>query len=96
VILFSRGRSATLQLLLDGKPGFHWTAHLEDGKTLGQTDEGDAVPYLKSASLICDLLTHGEVPFSRERMLAPIAILEAMERSLESGCPETVQPLGLG
>jgi predicted dehydrogenase len=96
VILFSGGRSATLQFLVDGNPGFHWAAHLDDGRTLCQSDEGDAVPYLKSASLICNLLTHGEVPFSQEHMLAPIAILEAMERSLESGCPETVQPLGLG
>ena len=34
VILFSGGRSATLQLILDGNPNFHWTAHLDDGKTL--------------------------------------------------------------
>jgi hypothetical protein len=91
VILFSGGRSATLQLILDGNPNFHWTAHLDDGKTLCQPDESDALPYLKSAALICDLLAHGKVPFSAERMLAPIAILEAMQRSLKSARMEAIE-----
>lgn len=94
VILFSDGRSATLQLLEDGSPGFHWTAHLDDGRTMCQPDRSDELPYLRSARLICDLLEKGEVPFSNARMLAPIAILEAMGRSLESGRTEEVAFVG--
>jgi predicted dehydrogenase len=93
VILFSGGRSATLQLLEDGSPGFHWTAHLDDGRTLSQPDKSDELPYLKSAQLISDLLEKGEVPFSTARMLAPVAILEAMARALESRLMEPVAPL---
>jgi predicted dehydrogenase len=93
VILFSGGRSATMHLLEDGSPGFHWTAHLDDGRTLVQPDKSDEMPYLKSARLICDLLEKGTVPFSTARMLAPVAILEAMGRALESGRAEPVAPL---
>jgi len=93
VILFSGGRSATLQLLQDGSPGFHWTAHLDDSRTLSQPDTSDELPYLKSAQLISDLLEKGEAPFSTARMLAPVAILEAMARALESGRMEPVAPL---
>jgi predicted dehydrogenase len=96
VVLFPGGRSASMQLLLDGNPGFHWTAHLDDGRTFCQPDESDPLPYLKSASLICGLLARGEVPFSAERMLAPIAILEAMELSLKSGRMEKVGRFNLG
>lgn len=93
VILFSGGRSATIQLLEDGSPGFHWSAHLDDGRTVSQPDKSDELPYLKSAQLVCDLLEKGAVPFSTARMLAPVAILEAMARSLESGRMELVAPL---
>jgi predicted dehydrogenase len=93
VILFSGGRSATIQLLEDGSPGFHWTAHLDDGRTLAQPDKSDELPYLKSAQLVCDLLENGTVPFSAARMLAPVAILEAMAKSLESGRTEPVARL---
>jgi hypothetical protein len=37
------------------------------------------------------LLAHGKVPFSAERMLAPIAILEAMQRSLKSARMEAIE-----
>jgi hypothetical protein len=68
---------------------------LDDRKTLCQPDESDALPYLKSAALICDLLALGKVPFSAARMLAPIAILEAMQRSLKSGRMEAVERVDL-
>jgi hypothetical protein len=35
------------------------------------------------------------VPFSAARMLAPIAILEAMQRSLKSGRMETIERVDL-
>ncbi len=93
VILFSGGRSATVQLIEEGSPRFHWTAHLTDGESLTHADLSDADPYLSSGELIYGLLSKGEVPFSAERMLAPIAILEAFSRALASGKPERVEAI---
>jgi hypothetical protein len=49
------------------------------------------MPYLASARILERFVARGEVPWTRSRMLAPIAILQALEKSLRSGKPEPVE-----
>ena len=91
-INYSDGRLATMNFINDETQEFHWYAHT-DKKAITFNDKSDELPYLPSANLILDLLKDGRVPFTAERMLAPIAILEALDKSLKSGNPETVAPL---
>lgn len=87
-ILFSEGRLATFNCLAQGGV-FHWRASTEQG-TFVLPNEYDANIYLGSARMILRFLREGSSPWSRQRLLAPIAILEALQASLVSGQPERV------
>lgn len=91
-IFFRDGRLATLNLIKQGGGGFHWRACTDHG-IFSLEDKNDEHPYLPSVKLIADLVKNGKVPFTRERMLAPIAILEALQKSLISGKVERVAKL---
>ena len=90
-IMYRDGRVATINCLKDAG-GFHWQGCCAKG-VINYTDTRDANPYLTSAKLIRDLIGKGKQTFSRERMLAPIAILEAMQKSLDTGKPVSVAKL---
>lgn len=81
---------ATLNFL--PRKAFHWTA-VGDRAVLALADDGDPQIFVRGARLIYDLVREGKAPFSRERMLAPIAVLEAMQTSLGSGKPVRVDSL---
>lgn len=83
-LAFRSGAVATLHLLSGPGIAFRWTA-LAGGKTFELADRPDPMFYAKSARLIHQFLRDGRSPFSRERMLAPIAVLDAMRESLKSG-----------
>lgn len=88
-IMYRDGGVATINCIKKGGGGFHWQVCCEKG-LLTHARQGDANPYLYSAQLIRGLLANGKQPFSRERMLAPIAALEAMQKSLDTGKPVNV------
>jgi predicted dehydrogenase len=50
----------------------------------------DADPYMTTNKLFTSMFKTGKMPFSHQRMLAPIAILEAMDRSLSANRPAKV------
>jgi predicted dehydrogenase len=83
-IEFSGGRIATLNLIKSYSGGFHWRFCTAHGDYV-LPDKNDSVPYLNSARLISDFLQTGAVSFTRERMLAPIAILEALQTAFARG-----------
>jgi predicted dehydrogenase len=89
-ILFGDGRFATINCIAGAAHHFHWRACTEKLGPLSYADTRDANPYLTSAKLIVKLLKKGEVTFSRERMLAPIAVLEALQKSLDTRKPVNV------
>lgn len=91
-IEFSGGRLATLNLIADRPAGFHWRFCTDHGD-FSVDDRNDRVPYLNSARLVSDFVRTGTVPFSRSRMLAPIAILEALRKSYEFGERVPVEPV---
>jgi predicted dehydrogenase len=50
----------------------------------------DADPYLSTTRLFVNMFKTGKMPLSAQRMLAPIAILEAMDKSLSTSKPAKV------
>jgi hypothetical protein len=50
--------------------------------TIHKAIQYDADPYLSTTRLFANMFKTGLMPLSARRMLAPIAILEAMEKSL--------------
>lgn len=83
-IQFSNGRLATLNLIESHSAGFHWRWCTDHGDYI-LPDKPDSLPYLNSAKLVCEFLQTGKSPFTRERMLAPIAILEALQTAFKKG-----------
>ncbi len=91
-MLYRDGGIATINCIKKGGGGFHWQACCENG-VVTHVRESDSNPYLGSAKLIRALLAKGKQTFSRERMLAPVAALEAMQKSLDTGKPVNVSKL---
>jgi len=91
-IEFSGDRLATLNLIKSHSAGFHWRFCTDHGDHV-LPDKNDPVPYLNSAKLVSDFLKTGAVPFTRERMLAPIAILEALKTAFTRGGKVPVKKL---
>jgi predicted dehydrogenase len=89
-IEFSGGRLATLNLISTHPAGFHWRFCTDHGD-FSLADKNDTIPYLNTARLVSNFLKSGETPFSRRRMLAPIAILEAIQASYTSGTKMAVK-----
>jgi len=88
VIRFSDDRVATLNCL-SGATSFHWSASA--GKTMiSALHRHDKMVYLPSVRILHRLASGGVVPGDRSRLLAPLAILDALARSLRSGRFEKV------
>ena len=86
---FSGGRVASFNCL-SGEAAFHWRA-CSGKEAVAAAHRHDTMPYLASARILERFVARGEVPWTRSRMLAPIAILQALEKSLRSGKPEPVE-----
>lgn len=91
-ITFADGAVATINCIKEGGGGFHWRACTDKG-IICHEDINDPLPYLSSAKIIHKLLKTRKNPYPRERMLATIAVLEAMEKSLKTGKPVKVAKL---
>ena len=87
-LLFSGGRMATMHFLAEGVE-FDWQV-CAGNEDLTSPHRYDESIYLASAQVIHRFIERGEVPWSVSRMLAPIAILEALQRSVRSGVREKV------
>jgi predicted dehydrogenase len=92
-ILYRDGRFATINFIKAGATHFHWRACTDKQGPVCYSDTRDANPYMGSVKLIFKLLKKGEVTFTRERMLAPVAVLEALQKSLDTGKPVNVAKL---
>lgn len=90
-VFFSDDRVASINFLAEGGV-FHWRV-CTDGDVVVLPHQYDESIYLGSARAIHELVAKRSVPWSRERMLAPIAILEALQKSLHSGRLERVGPI---
>ena len=91
-IMYTNGAVATMNCIKEGGGGFHWRACTDKG-VLIQDGTRDPKPYMRTINIIHKLLKTRKNPFPRERMLATIAVLEAMEKSLKIGKPVKVAKL---
>ena len=83
-LLFTSGRVATINCIKAGL-GFSWQVTCKNGSNIHYNDTRDANPYMTTVKRIRDLIGKGKQPYSRKRMLAPVAILEALQKSLDTG-----------
>lgn len=90
-ITFSGGRFATMNCLAQGG-AFHWRVCTGKGVFVLPHEYDESV-YLPSVKAIHQFIAKAEIPWSIPRMLAPIAILEALQKSLAVGRPVKVAPL---
>jgi predicted dehydrogenase len=88
-MLYDNGVIATINCIKEGGGGFHWTACTDKGVLTLKHDYPTNL-YLASARIIHDLIARKRNPFPRERMLAPVAVLEAMEKSIRTRRPVKV------
>ena len=88
----SGGAMVTMYCVKEGQRTFHWSAVGAKG-IVDWTNEYDETIYLNGAQTFLRMFRTGKAPFSQERMLAPVAVLEAMAKSLERGRPVKVAKL---
>ncbi len=81
---YADGTIATANLLAKRGPGFHFSAVGEKG-ALSRLIEYDADPYLTGIRKFVKLFRGGEPLYSAREILAPIAALEALQKSLKAG-----------
>lgn len=83
-LLYRGGHSAVLRFLKAGGFGFHFQAC--HGSALKSLEARfDTSPYLAAAQVLARFLSTGQPPQRKDRMLAPIAVLEALNKSLQTG-----------
>lgn len=80
-ISFKGGPLATMNFTRGGWGGFHWSAVTGAG-IIARTYQGDANPYLAGAKMFFRMFRTGRAPYGGKRMLASVAALEAMAKSL--------------
>jgi len=90
---YRNGPIATINLIKNYTGGFHWTATGQNA-SLNWQHQGDPSPYLTGTKTFLKMFKTGKMPFDKTRMLAPVAVLEAMEKSLKQRKPINVAKLG--
>jgi predicted dehydrogenase len=88
-LFWKGGQVASMHCLTEGSTGFQLSVNTDGGVIAGKV-ANDANPYLTSTRRFCQMFAGGKEPLPHRRILAPVAILEAMERSVRSGKLEKV------
>jgi predicted dehydrogenase len=83
VLTYKSGPLVTLSFVNNGNHKFHWTA-IGDKEIVAWPHTNDESVYLKGARLFTEMFASGKDPFAHERFLAPVAVLEAMAKSLRT------------
>ena len=93
ILTYPEGPMVTMSCL--NREGF-WNFHRSVLGKKGRVDwtpKNDAEYHLKALQIILRMIKTGKQPFEEERILAPIAVLEALTESLRTGRPARVQKL---
>lgn len=77
----AEGSISTLNLFTEGHTAFHITVIAEKGR-IDRTIVRDESPYLSGVKAFCKMFKTGKTAETRETILAPVAVLEAMEKSI--------------
>lgn len=92
VIAYKDGSIATMECIDSGVRAFQWRAVTDKG-VVSQPHVMDENPYLATVKAIHAMIARGTTPWDRKRMLAPIAVLEAMAKSLRTKQPVAIRKL---
>jgi len=84
VLYYKDGKTVTMNFIKGGCHQFHFMAHGEKGVEL-HVGKRDKSPYLSSTKLWVDMIRSGKEPFEHRRMLASVAILEALDKAVKTG-----------
>jgi predicted dehydrogenase len=88
-LFWDSGLMATMQCLTGGETGFHMAVSTDKG-VIAERIVSDADPYLAGIKRFVKMFKDGKEPYSHSRILAPVAVLEAMEKAVTSGKLEKV------
>lgn len=88
-LFYRSGLIATMALIKDGCPGFGISVIGTEGQLHTSLDGGKS-PYLNGTRMFTNMFKSGEEPMTREQMLRPVQVLEAMAKSIKSGKAEKV------
>ena len=80
-LFYTSGAIATMNLLGEGHPAFHLSVVGEEGRFDGEMTL-DANHYLRGAQSFVHMFKTGETDETEETMLMPVAVLEALEKSI--------------
>ena len=89
MLRFDNGVVAVMNLIGAGSAQFHVSVIGEKGR-LDRPITYDQSPYLRAVRAFTRMFKSGKSPETAQSMLAPVAVLEALERSLASGNREKV------
>jgi predicted dehydrogenase len=76
------GAVTTLNLFTEGHTAFHVSVICEKGR-IDREIARDASPYLSGIKAFCKMFKTGKTDETPETMLTPVAVLEAMEKSIK-------------
>jgi predicted dehydrogenase len=82
VLAYRGGPIVTMNCVNNGNRTFHWSV-VGGKEVLDWTHCDDPNPYLASTRTFMKMFRTGQEPFSHERLLAPVAVLEAMAKSMK-------------
>jgi predicted dehydrogenase len=88
-VYWKSGLMATMQCIDSWDTGFQFAATTSIGP-VGVRIREDADPHLALIKLFVEMVKSGKEPISHRRILTPIAVLEALEKSQDSGKIEKV------
>ena len=88
-LFYRSGRIVTMNLVKEGCPGFAMTAVGTEG-TCHQRIVFDGNTYLSGIRTFTSMFRTGEEPLTRDQMIKPVLVLEALDRSLRTGKKERV------
>jgi len=83
-LFYASGAIATMNLLGGGRPAFHLSVIGENGR-MDRTIGMDENAYLSGVQSFTYMFATGRTDETDETMLMPVAVLEALETSLETG-----------
>ncbi len=84
VLTYRDGPVVTMNCINNENRTFHWSA-VGDKQILDWPYSGDASPYLAGARIFIRMFRTGREPYDRRRLLVPVAVLEAMAKSIKLG-----------
>ena len=89
-LIYSDGKIVTMNLIKNDSPGFSITAVGKKG-VLHKAIAFDKNIFLNGIKIFTEMFKTGKEPLSRQKMLKPVLVLEALEKSVKSGVKEKVE-----